>query len=76
MDLCGVVSITLEVPLDDFLEDFSLDIRPAKTARIEQHFANIPGKSISVPNAEMENLVPAEEKSFEVQGRQDMINSG
>lgn len=72
----GVVSIPLDMPPYHSLKAFAFDIGPGKGARVEQHFLNIPGEGIPVPNAEMEGLVSSQEDVFEVEGRKGMVKPG
>ena len=74
VDLQGVVSVSLEVSLNNSLEPLRLEIGPGKAARIQEHFSNIAGKGIPVPDAKVMELVPAKEQTFEVQGREQVIN--
>jgi len=57
VDLGGVVPVTLEVTPNHLFQPLSSNIRPAKTARVEQHFLNVPSEHIPVPDPEMEDLV-------------------
>ena len=58
---------------------YSFDLRPiqvrsGKSARVEQHFPNVLGEGIPVPDPKMIELVPAEEKPFEMERRKQMID--
>ena len=59
VDLVGVVPVALQVSCNDFLQPLSFNIRPAKTARIKQHFPDISRERIPVPEPEMKDLVPS-----------------
>src|SRR5437879_2531943 len=76
VDLSGVVTISVYVPFYDSFESACLEIRPGKTARIEQHVPDVAGERVPVPDAEMVELVPPEEQSFETEGREEMIDPG
>ena len=54
----------------------SVQIRPGKRPRVEQHFPNVFGEGIPVPDPKMVVLVPAEEEALEVQRREEMIDPG
>ena len=75
MDLKGVISVPFEVPLNNRLYPLGLKIGPGKAAWIEEHFSNIAGKDIPVPDAKVMELVPAQEQPFETQGCEQVINS-
>src|SRR5438132_12838526 len=74
MDLGGVVPVSLEVTLYHGLEPGPFEIRPGKSARVQEHFPNVPGEDIPVPDPEMVELVPPEEETFEVEEREEMID--
>ena len=76
VDLGRVVPISFEMALYHGLDPFSFDIRPGKTARVEQHFPNVSSEGIPVPDPEMEDLVPSEEETFEAQRRENMVHAG
>ena len=64
VDFHSVVPITFEMTAHDGFQVPAFDIWPEKASRVEQHLLNIPGKGITIPNPEMENLVPSKEKTF------------
>ena len=66
VNLGRIVAATLQVTVDHRLEAFSFDVRPGQRARIQEHVANVSGQDIAVPDAEVMELVPAEEEPFEV----------
>src|SRR6266480_6890644 len=76
MDLCCVVPVTFEVTLHHGFEPLLFKVRPGKTSRVEQHFPDVPSNSISIPDPEMEDLVPAEEHPFETEGRKGRVDPG
>lgn len=75
VDLGSVVAISLKMSPYHCLKPFSVDIRSAETARIEQHLPNVLSETIPVPDPEVEDLVPPEEEPFEVQRRQNMVRT-
>src|SRR6267154_3409281 len=64
VDLEGVVSVALDVSLNNSLNPLRLEIGPGKTPRIQEHFSNIAGQGIPVPHAKVMKFVPAEEQAF------------
>jgi hypothetical protein len=62
----GVVAISFEVPQDSSFDAFAVEVGTRKRPRVEQHVPNIPGQCVSVPNAEVIELVPAKKKPFRV----------
>ena len=42
VDLGGVVPVSLEVSRNDGLKTARFEIRPGKSARVEEHFPNVP----------------------------------
>src|SRR5207247_2253079 len=76
MDLRGVVPVSLEVTLYDGLEPAPLEVRARQSTRVQEHFPNVLGEDIPVPDPEMEQLVPAQEEAFETKQRQEMIDPG
>ena len=61
MDVSGVIPVTSEVTLNHCLERFPFKVRPRKRPRVEQHFPNVLGKGVAVPDTEMTELVAAQE---------------
>lgn len=76
MDFGSVVSIALQVAPNHFLQPLSLNIWPAKTARVQEHFPNISSECISVPDPEMEDLVSSEEEMFEMKSGKGTVYLG
>lgn len=76
MDLGGVVAITVKMPAHYGLDPFAFDIGPRETAWIEQDLPNVRGKGISIPDSEMEDLVPPEEETFEAERRKSWARAG
>lgn len=76
VDLSGVVSITLKVAQYNGLEPFSLNIWPAKTARIQQHFSHVASERFPIPDPKMEDLVPPKEETFKSERGKDMVYAG
>src|SRR5436309_13307753 len=74
VDCRGVVAVSFQVAPYNSLEGCALEIWPRKGARIEQHFTNVRRQGIAVPDAEMAELVPAEEDAFEAERREEMID--
>jgi hypothetical protein len=62
VNLIGVVPISFEMVLDHAFETILLPVRAGESARIKQHFANVTGKEVFVPDAEMVVLVSAQKK--------------
>src|SRR6267378_3933549 len=62
--------------LNHSLECFPFDVGPGKRPRVEQHFPNILGECIPVPDPKVVVLVPAKEEPFQVQCGEEMIDSG
>ncbi len=74
MDLGGVVPVSPEVPLNHIFERTPYNIRPGESSGIEEHFTNVLGECIPIPDAEAVELVPAKEEAFETQRREEMID--
>jgi len=64
MDLGGVVPVSIEVSPNNVLEHSGCEIRPRKRARIKEHFTNVRGESVLVPDTEMVKLVAPQEEAF------------
>src|ERR1700674_2900683 len=75
-DFNGVVPISLEMVSHDGFEGCELEVRSRKSPRVEQYFPNVSGENISVPDAEMCELVPAKKEPVELERREQMINAG
>src|SRR5688572_15021883 len=58
------------------LDTFALYIGSRKAARVQQHFTNVVGEGVPVPDPEMEHFMPPEEHSFETQRRENMVHAG
>ena len=76
VDGSSVVEASCEMALHDSFDLLSIQVRSRKRAWIQQHFPNVPGEGIPIPHPKMIKLVPAEEKSLEVEQRKQMIASG
>ena len=76
VDLGGVVPISLDVAPQDGLEPFGLEVWPRKGSGIKEHFPNVSGKSVPVPDSEMRELVPPKKEAFQTEGRKEMIDPG
>jgi hypothetical protein len=76
VELSGVVLIPPKMTLYHALELFSLDIRPCKSALVEQHFPDIPRQGISVPSPEMKDLVLSAEQTLETQAGKRVVDAG
>ena len=76
VNLHRVVPISSEMTPYHGLELVRGEVRAGKRPRLEQHFPNVVGQGVPVPNAEMGNLVPAQEDAFEAKWCQEMIDSG
>src|SRR5713226_2722131 len=74
VDLGGVVPVSLEVSRNYGLKTARFEIRPGKSARVEEYFPNVPCQGIPVPDPEMAELVPPEEEAFEAEGQEEMID--
>jgi hypothetical protein len=61
---------------NDGLKPLSINIWSRQATGIQQHFLDISGEGISIPNAEMENFMSSQKQVFEVQGRKSMVNAG
>src|SRR5438876_7599409 len=76
VDLGGVVPVSLEVSCNHGLKSARFEIRPGKSASVQKHLTNIRREDVPVPDPEMVELVPSEEKAFEAEEREEMIGSG
>jgi hypothetical protein len=74
VNLIGVVPISFEMVLDHAFETILLPVRAGESERIKQHFANVAGQEVPVPDAEMVVLVPAKEQALQVKWSQEMID--
>src|SRR5207245_2171024 len=74
VDLVGVVPVSLEVASHHGLELVSVEIRSGKSARVQEHFPNVAGERIPVPDPKMIELVPPEEEAFEAEGGKEMVD--
>src|SRR5207248_4716080 len=71
----GVVSVPSEMALHHGFDSLSLKVWPRKCPMVEQHFPNVFGEVITVPNSEMGELVSPQEKAFKMQRRNTMVDS-
>ncbi len=76
MDFGGVVPVSFDVTSHHRFEGIPLEVRPGKSSWVEQHFANVLGKEIPVPDPEMGKFVSAEKQSLQVERREDMVDAG
>ena len=60
MDFVGVVAVPAQMSLHGGFNAFAVKVRPRKGAGVEQHLSYVFGQSITVPDAEMRKLMPAE----------------
>ena len=63
VDFGGVVPVSPEVPPHHGLEPVRFKVRPGKRSWVQEHFLNVPGEGVPVPESEMVELVPPEEKA-------------
>ena len=75
VDFGGVVPVSPEVPPHHCLEPVRFKVRPGERSWVQQHFLNVPGKSVPVPDAEMEQFVPSKEEAFEAKRGEHVIDS-
>ncbi len=71
-----VVPPPVEVPAHHGLKALPFEVRTGKSPRIKQHFPDVLGEVIAVPDPKMTELMPAEEKPLEAEGRKEMIYPG
>src|SRR2546425_6606412 len=76
MNLVGVVPISFDMVLYHRFKVILLPIGAGEGTRIEQYFAKVPGKEVPVPYTKMVVLVPAQEKTLQLERSQKMIDSG
>jgi len=76
VDLCCIVSITLEVAPNHFLQPFSFNIWPTQTPRVQQFISKISRECIAIPDPKMEDLMPPQKDPFQVQRGKDMVKPG
>jgi len=76
VDFAGIVPVAFEVAPHHGFEAFPFEVWPGQRPRVEQHFPNVLGEGIPIPDAEMAELVPPEEEAFDVDGREQMIDPG
>src|SRR5438034_2635336 len=76
VDLGGVVPISLDVAPQDGLEPFGFEVWPRKGSGIKEHFPNVSGESVPVPDSEMRELVPPKKEAFQTEGQKEMIDPG
>src|SRR6266436_1699750 len=76
VDLEGVVPVALEVSPHHAFESTAVEVRPGKGPRVEQHFTDVGGESIPVPNPEMAELVPAQDETIQMKWREEVVDPG
>src|SRR5271157_50802 len=74
MDRGGVVAITLQVALNYGLKGISFQVWPGQALRVKQHFLNVLGEPVPVPDAEMAEFMSAQKKAFQVQRGKYMVD--
>src|SRR4029077_12895202 len=74
MNRVGVVAVALEMALHNGFHSTPFQVRAREGATIEQHFLDVLGESIAIPDAEVIELVAAKEEPFEVKRRKHMID--
>src|SRR5882672_3459359 len=67
MNVERVVLAPADVVLHHPLQAGALEIRPAQRARIKQHFLQVIRQRVAIPDAEVIELVPAQEQLLEMQ---------
>src|SRR6185437_12763503 len=75
MEFSGVVAGSLNVVPNHCLNASALNIRAGKRAPIEQHFLEVSGQSIPIPDTEVEGLVPAKKKPMGAQRRDRVVHA-
>ena len=70
MNFGGVIPVSLEMTPNHGFNSVLIEVRPRKCPRVEQHFLNVPGEGIPIPNTKMVELVPPKKKAFEMQPRE------
>src|SRR5208337_181023 len=76
VNLGCVVAVTLEMAADNGLDALPLQIRTRQRARIKQHFLDIAGQNVAVPNPVMVQLMSTEKETLQFQWRKEMIEPG
>ena len=66
MDLSRIVSIALQVSVYNVSDRFRVDIRARQGSLVEQHFADVVGKFVAIPDPEMKHLVTAQPDALQV----------
>src|SRR5580700_9684543 len=72
----GVIAVTFEVAVHDAFQGLLFDVWTRQCTRVEQYLANISGKRITIPDAEVVELVPAEEEPLQAKSREGVIGAG
>src|SRR3979409_2811063 len=76
MNFVGIVPGSTKVAPHHAFDAVPFKVRPGKRPWVEEHFPNIAGERVPIPDAEMIELVPAEEKAFEMGRRYKMVGLG
>jgi hypothetical protein len=67
------VAVSLQVAADSRFNASPLQVRPIQRARVEQHVLYVAGEDVAIPDAEMVELVPAQEEALQAQWGEEMI---
>src|SRR5208283_915747 len=76
VDFRRIVAATFRMPIDDGFDRPALEVWPGKALRVKQHFLNVPREPVSVPDAEMAKLMPAQKQAFQMERGECMIDPG
>jgi hypothetical protein len=76
VDLLRMIPVSVEVALDHSFDPDPVEVWPGECPRVEQHFPNIVGEGIPIPDSEMIELVPTKEKALQMDPREKMIDPG
>src|SRR6266481_6095415 len=74
MDLSGIVSIALQVPVYNVSDRFRIDIRARQRPLVEKHFADVVGKFVAVPDLEMKHLVTTQPDALQVKRSEQVVH--
>src|SRR5271157_7681 len=74
VNLSGVVAVALQVAAHYGFQPLAVQVWPGKSARVKEHFLNVSGEPVPVPNPEMVILVTAEEKTLQMKRGERMVN--
>ena len=69
-----VISVPADMALHHRFERLPLEIRAGKRSGVEEDLTNVPSQRSLVPKAEMLELMSAEDKAFQVERRQEVID--